>query len=264
VIILARGGGSLEDLWAFNDEGLARAIAACPIPVISAVGHETDFTIADFVADVRAPTPSAAAEIAVPVAAELRTEVALLGRRAARAVSSELRAERLQLERLQTRLGDPRRWLDERRQRLDDLLARGSRCLRGQIAQRRTQLRAAETGLLRAHPQRRIADQRAVLARLERRLAAAMTAGLGEARRPLEAIAAKLEGLSPLAVLDRGYGLARRPDGHLVTHVAGAVPGDAIEVVLADGSLETRVQKVVPNPTPAQTTRLAGPEGKKP
>ena len=132
VVILARGGGSLEDLWCFNDEGLARAIAACRVPVISAVGHETDFTIADFVADLRAPTPSAAAEIAVPVAAELHAELAVLQRRLARGVLGDIRSCTLALERARARLGDPRRLVDERRQLLDDLLAaRGARPAHG-------------------------------------------------------------------------------------------------------------------------------------
>jgi exodeoxyribonuclease VII large subunit len=127
VVIVARGGGSLEDLWAFNDEALARAIAACPVPVISAVGHETDFTIADFVADLRAPTPSAAAELAVPVAADLLAELQLLGRRLGRALHGETRALRLRLERARAALGDPRRLIDLRRQGLDDFVERAAR-----------------------------------------------------------------------------------------------------------------------------------------
>src|SRR6185295_6354557 len=124
VIIVARGGGSLEDLWAFNEEPVARAIHACRVPVISAVGHETDFTIADFVADVRAPTPSAAAALALPIKSELAAEVQLLSRRLGRGVETEFRGCRLALERARTRLGDPRRLIDQRRQALDEAVAR--------------------------------------------------------------------------------------------------------------------------------------------
>jgi len=131
VIIVARGGGSLEDLWAFNEEPVARAIFACRVPVISAVGHETDFTIADFVADLRAPTPSAAAERAVPVRDDLTAELGLLRRRGGRALAEAARRARHELERARGRLGDPRRLLDERRQRLDDHVERTGACWRG-------------------------------------------------------------------------------------------------------------------------------------
>jgi len=138
VIIVARGGGSLEDLWAFNEEPVARAIFACRVPVISAVGHETDFTIADFVADVRAPTPSAAAERAVPVAEDLRGELALLCRRGGRALSGEVRTARHALERMGARLGDPRRLIEVRRQRLDEEVERARRVLDRQTAAARS------------------------------------------------------------------------------------------------------------------------------
>lgn len=244
VVIVARGGGSLEDLWAFNEEPVARAIAACPIPVISAVGHETDFTIADFVADVRAPTPSAAAELAVPVAADLRAELQVICRRLSRGAEADLRTRRLGLERLRARLADPRRLLDQRRQALDDVVARASRALRGAVATRRTALRGVEARLFRAHPQRRIADQRAALATLERRLLAVATAGMTRRRRALEALAGKLEALSPLHVLERGYSLARGPDGHVITSAAAVAPGSALTVLVRDGELHTRVERV--------------------
>jgi exodeoxyribonuclease VII large subunit len=245
VVIVARGGGSLEDLWAFNDEPLARAIAACRVPVISAVGHETDFTIADFVADLRAPTPSAAAELAVPVAADLLTELAVLARRLGRGVHAEIRARRLHLERAKGRVGDPRRLLDGQRQALDELGDRAAVAVRAAIQRRRAGLRAAEVRLYRAHPQRRIADQRATLAALERRLGTAMAARLGPRRRALEAMNAKLHGLSPLAVLERGYSLVRRPDGSVVTTAAAVAVGDGLAISFADGEVKARVEDVV-------------------
>jgi exodeoxyribonuclease VII large subunit len=245
VVIVARGGGSMEDLWAFNDEALARAIAACPVPVISAVGHETDFTIADFVADVRAPTPSAAAELAVPVAADLMAELHLVCRRMGRALRGETRALRLDLERARAALGDPRRFIDVRRQELDDFVERGARALRVAATRRRAELRAVETCLFRLHPLRRITDQRATLAAAERRLVASGTSLLAHRRRMLEALAGKLDALSPLKVLDRGYSLARGPDGQVLRGCAGLGTGDEVTVTLRDGDLRTRIQEIL-------------------
>jgi exodeoxyribonuclease VII large subunit len=157
-------------------------------------------------------------------------------------VTSELRACRLQLERARTRLGDPRRMVDLKRQTLDDLGGRAAELLRGHLQRRRALLRAQETRLLRAHPQRRIADQRAALAALERRLATAMTARLTPRRRALAGLEGKLQTLSPLAVLERGYSLTRRPDGHVVTGAQGLQPGDVLEVTFRDGEVTTAVQ----------------------
>jgi exodeoxyribonuclease VII large subunit len=245
VVIVARGGGSLEDLWAFNDEALARAIAACPVPVISAVGHETDFTIADLVADLRAPTPSAAAELAVPVAADLLAELQLLGRRMGRALRGETRALRLRLERARTAVGDPRRFIDVCRQGLDDFVERATRAFHAATARRRADLRAVEARLFRSHPQRRIADQRAAMAAAERRLVVAGTSLLAPRRRTLEALAGKLEALSPLKVLDRGYSLVRGPDCQVLRSCAGLHQGDDVTVTLRDGDLRTRIEEIV-------------------
>jgi exodeoxyribonuclease VII large subunit len=245
VIILARGGGSTEDLWAFNDEALARTIAACPLPTISAIGHETDFTIADFVADVRAPTPSAAAELAVPVASELLAEVQVLAGRLGRGLLGQIGSRRLALERARSRLGDPRRLIDDRRQVLDELSERATRALGNACSRRRKDLQIAEGRLLRAHPQRRIADQRAAMGLLERRLARVGSQLLTGRRRALEALTSKLDALSPLKVLDRGYSLARGPDGKVLRSHQGLAPGDAVTVTLRDGDLRTRIEEIL-------------------
>jgi exodeoxyribonuclease VII large subunit len=242
LVILARGGGSMEDLWAFNEEPLARAIAACRVPVISAVGHETDFTIADFVADLRAPTPSAAAELAVPVAAALVTQLHLLGRRLGRGVETEFRASRLALERARTRIGDPRRLVEQRRQAVDDLSTRGGRALVASLARNRAALHAIERRLFRAHPQRRVADQRTAMAGLERRLGDAVATLMGRRRRALEGLVGKVETLSPLRVLERGYSLVRTRQGHLVDGVAAVAAGDEVTVILRDGEVDAAVQ----------------------
>jgi exodeoxyribonuclease VII large subunit len=242
LVIVARGGGSLEDLWAFNEEPLARAIASCPVPVVSAVGHETDFTIADFVADLRAPTPSAAAELVLPVMTELTVQLQLLHRRLARGMETEFRGCRLALERARTRLGDPRRLIDQKRQAADEALARAGQALRGQLGRQRAGLRALETRLYRAHPQRRIADQRSALLTLERRLAAAAGTLLVRRRRALEGISGKVEALSPLKVLERGYSLARTADGRLVAGIDDVAAGEPVTITLRDGELDTRVE----------------------
>jgi exodeoxyribonuclease VII large subunit len=247
VIIVARGGGSLEDLWAFNEEPVARAIFGCRVPVISAVGHETDFTIADFVADVRAPTPSAAAERAVPVLADLRAELALLRRRAGRATSERARERRHALERWRARLGDPRRLLDVRRQTLDDAAERARRQLARQLAASSAGLRALETRLYRAHPHRRVLEHRNALAALRHRLEAAPRAGLARRRHAVEALLGKLEALSPLRVLERGFSLTQLADGRLLTRAEDARPGDELRVRLRSGEVHAEVRTVSPD-----------------
>ncbi|MDR1465845.1 MAG: exodeoxyribonuclease VII large subunit [Oscillospiraceae bacterium] len=197
VLIVGRGGGSLEDLWAFNEEIVARAVADSEIPVISAVGHETDVTICDFAADLRAPTPSAAAELAVPDTRELLEYLAGEARRRTAALERELRQRRAALEQLtaQRVLRRPEGLLDPARQRLDATRERMESC------------------------------------------AAAL---LRDRRRALAAALARLEALSPLAVLARGYAVARK-DGRALRRAAEAVPGDELDVLLQDGRLRCAV-----------------------
>jgi len=204
VIIIGRGGGSFEDLWPFNDEGLARAIRASPVPVVSAVGHETDFTISDFVADRRAPTPSSAAEMVVPSAVEEGRMLRASGERLLAAVTRRLHRERDHLEGLAARpvLRRPRDMLDVRQQRLDELA------------------RSVSTQLLHTMEMER--------GRLE---------GLHE----------RLEALSPTSTLERGYTLALDGEGNLVGSVSRVSPGDAMELVMSDGRVDARAERVRPN-----------------
>jgi exodeoxyribonuclease VII large subunit len=241
VIIVARGGGSLEDLWAFNEEPVARAIFACRVPVVSAVGHETDFTIADFVSDLRAPTPSAAAELAIPVRDDLVAELALLKRRSARGLAERLRRARHELERARSGVGDPRRLLDGARQRLDDHVDRTRRVLTRRLAAGRAELRADETRLYRAHPQRRILEQRAALASMRHRLEVAVRPGLVNRRHAVDAARGKLDALSPIKVLERGFSLTLRADGHVLTRAGDVGPGERIQVRLRDGAIDATV-----------------------
>ena len=198
VIIIGRGGGSIEDLWAFNSEELARTIAACPIPVISAVGHETDFTICDFVADRRTPTPSAAAELAVPETHELMHKIDnIIGR------MSLLLSRRL----------------ESGRQILDFYMKQG----------------------VFAHPERLFEDRKMQLLLLGQRLETAENNKLVAARHTLAEQSAKLEALSPLSILSRGYSVATGADGRVRTAVAQTAVGADIALRLADGALHARV-----------------------
>ena len=244
VIIIGRGGGSAEDLWAFNDEGLARAIAACPVPVIAAVGHETDFTIADFVADVRAATPSNAAELVVDRAdnfhARIRRADTSLRQSLARIVS--LRAQRA--DRLAVRL---EHWpmtvalRDRDRQDLDRRLVHAARNRWSAAAQRVDRLRRR----LEQRDVRRVAaDLRARVMRAESALRAAMTARHHRADAGARELAARLDALSPLAVLGRGYAVCWNAARTSIIRSADAVaPGDRVRVTLAEGELGCRVEE---------------------
>jgi exodeoxyribonuclease VII large subunit len=247
VVIVGRGGGSIEDLWAFNDERVARAIAACRVPVISAVGHETDFTIADFVADLRAPTPSAAAELVVQE--KLQVARALLGlyEGLKQAMTGRLERERERLEHAAKRrvLTDASRALRDMHRRLDELgarLARGARTRAGQTEHR---LSLARNALRSLNPVARIANGAVLLSQLHGRLVAAAAYGAKASRHRFDGVVGQLDSLSPLAVLGRGYSLTRLlPSGVIVRSATQARPGDAIEVLLHRGALEARVERL--------------------
>ena len=220
VIIVGRGGGSIEDLWAFNQEAVARAIAGSKVPVVSAVGHEVDFTIADFVADLRAPTPSAAAELVV---------------REKQAVVDTLAQLRARLERSAAR---PLRDLERR---VDELTVRLRRGMRGELS-RASHRAALATGALRAvDPVARVRSDRHRLAGLEGRLIASFTRRCDRARSGLRAAVAQLDSLSPLAVLGRGYSLTRARTGEFVRSASQVRAGDDVQVLLQQGSLDARV-----------------------
>jgi exodeoxyribonuclease VII large subunit len=246
VVIVGRGGGSIEDLWAFNDERVARAIAASKVPVISAVGHETDFTIADFVADLRAPTPSAAAELVVreklAVVDALRDLYARL-EQATRSLVEQGRERLVFLSRRRV-LTDPARALRDRHRQVDELTARLRRVARAHHRHVAHRVALATNALSSLHPLARISQGRAVLAQLHGRLVAAGGHSVKASRHRFESSVGRLGSLSPLAVLGRGYSLTRLPSGAVVRRAVETPRGTAIEILLDEGALDARVERV--------------------
>jgi len=243
VILLARGGGSLEDLWSFNDERLARAIAASPVPVVSAVGHETDFSLSDFAADLRAPTPSVAAELLVPSRDDLARRLRALDARLGNLQVQRLRAAMQRTDRAALRLNSlrPRARLDALCRRQADALRRLASAWQRRLERERARVRHADAVLRAAQPQRRIARLRERLAAVSSRPQAAIVRRLGNETLRLRGLARSLETVSPLATVARGYTILRHPDGRVVRSVLDAAPGDRLDARLADGTLPLKV-----------------------
>jgi exodeoxyribonuclease VII large subunit len=246
VVIVGRGGGSIEDLWAFNDERVARAIVASRVPVISAVGHETDYTIADFVADLRAPTPSGAAELVVREKLAVMEMLVDLHDRMRLAMASQMARRRERVASLLRRrvLTEPSRALREWTRRLDEAQAGLATAARAHQRMLRHRVELATNALSSQHPLARISHGAAVLAQLRGRLAASATHRAKHSRHRLAAAVGRLQSLSPLAVLGRGYSLTRLPSGAVVRTAASLRAGDAIEVLLAEGAVDARVTDV--------------------
>jgi exodeoxyribonuclease VII large subunit len=246
VIIAGRGGGSLEDLWAFNEEEVARAIAASRIPVVSAVGHEVDYSIADFVADLRAPTPSAAAEIV------LRRKVELVGEVAERARSLETSCRRFiadsrrRASTLARSLRDPSLLLGYMGQRLDDLEARLAVSARTVTGRRRDALTSQVTRLRLRHPAVELERRRERLGIVSLRLSDSMGRALERQRDAFSHASAALHPLSPLATLGRGYSIVRRPDGRVVTDSRTLVLHDRLQLLFRHGGALCVVEDISP------------------
>ena len=247
VIIVGRGGGSIEDLWAFNDERVARAIAGCRVPVISGVGHETDFTIADFVADLRAPTPSAAAEMVMQEKLQVARALVGLYEALKQAMASRLERDRERVEVLGKRrvLTDAARALRDLYRRVDELTSRLTRAVRGSERLATHRLSLARNALRSLNPVARIANGTVLLAQLRGRLASAAVHSVKVSQHRFDAAVGRLDSLSPLAVLGRGYSLTRLlPSGVIVRDAAQTRPGDAIEILLHQGAVEARVERL--------------------
>ena len=246
VLIMGRGGGSIEDLWAFNDEQLARAIADCPIPVVSAVGHEIDFTIADFVADVRAPTPSGAAELVVPDGEDWLRAVESLAARIARSGRRALDDKAQNLDWLGRRLaaGSPAATVRRQRDRLRELRGHLGSIMRRDVLLKARRLQSLNTDLLQQSPA--IAVQRSIGRNneLRQRLASATKELVATAEHRLALASRALDSVSPLATLGRGYAIVRDASGNVLHAARDASVGDDIEAQLASGRLLATVKEV--------------------
>jgi exodeoxyribonuclease VII large subunit len=251
LIVVARGGGSLEDLAAFNSETVARAIAASRLPVVSAVGHETDFTIADFVADLRAPTPSAAAELVTEAQHKVAERVATVAHRLERAARYQLLQARQRLSRLAVSRAEARvaAQIHRSAQRLDELGFRLEAALAASLRRRQTRVAELTAAVLHADPRQAVARARQRLTALQTQLERSLERQLQSSISRRAALDARLRALSPLAVLDRGYALVLAADGALVRSAAQLAPGDAILTRLAVGSVTSRVEATQPAET---------------
>ena len=246
VIIVGRGGGSLEDLWAFNEEVVARAIYASRIPVVSAVGHEIDFTIADFVADLRAPTPSAAAELTVPLFQDMVRDIAALNEALIASVKNKLEYYSDLLKRLMDRrfFQQPKEILNPQIQRLDDFHGRLVRGLEQTLVSHQQRLQDKIHRLFQSSPEKRIQHLEENRLMLEKRMLHIIHSQLLLNKQRFEGILKNLNAINPLAILERGYSISSK-DGKSLKNTEGIKKGDKIKIRLSRGGLDCTVNKVL-------------------
>jgi exodeoxyribonuclease VII large subunit len=250
VIIVGRGGGTLEDLWSFNEEVVVRAVAASRIPIVSAVGHEIDMTLTDFAADLRAPTPSVAAEMVVPVLADVLEQLHDLTRRAGRAMARHCLSEYRRLESTRRGLTHIRFRIQEESQRTDEMAGRLRDTTFSRLSIESDRVRLRERALVGLSPLWAVKRSLAMIPLLLKRLIRQVRVLAMQRHHQVEAAVARLNGLSPLAVLGRGYSiLMRSPGGNVLKRVRDVKAGDGVTARLADGRLDCTVRRVVADPS---------------
>lgn len=245
VIIVGRGGGSADDLQAFNDEDLVRAVASCRVPIVSAVGHEVDVTLVDFAADARAATPSQAAEMTVP---DVRAELRLLREqelRMRRLVTARFAADRHELSSLRRRLPDPVRFIGDLRQGVDDLKAELTDLSLSRVRTARGDVAGLEKRLERRHPRAVLAKERAELLARQSRMEQRITRRMSAERAELTGLFGRLDAMSPLKVLARGYAIATHPDGRAVRSSAELTLGESVRVRVHEGAFAANVTELL-------------------
>ena len=248
-LIVGRGGGSLEDLQAFNEESVARAIFASELPVVSAVGHESDFTIADLVADLRAPTPSAAAEVLSPNQLDYLEQLQGLLQRFSNLAGQSLTRRKEQLIWMVRRLRRPDKRLQDHAQTLDRLELQLKRVLRNRLQRATAQLALQQQALVALSPAKKLSQQRTQLTALSQRLAHSGRRHLDQRKEQLVSLSRNLNAVSPLAVLGRGFSISLTDSSQVVRQTADVAPGQTLVTRLADGTIHSSVTETHPNPS---------------